>query len=271
MQHRENNFSASERCIGACPRNWCGSALCVKLVAALIILCVAESSFGQTIYLSGYARDSTTFDLLPYTTIHTIKGQPVAAANENGYFSFGINAGDTIVFTRLGYKPVKIAPKATVWDMNVMLPETVRVLDQVVVYDRYIIHGHEQIQEALREGATADNPKFRNQTVEAPNANMMIQTFGAGLVMNGVLSKLLGTDRERRKVSTNKAELIRTQVYYEVMQSMQVKEYLMGLLNLNEDQYFDALEKFKVDYPTAVYLQSRQEIIRLMVESFTRK
>ncbi|HZY81634.1 MAG TPA: hypothetical protein VFE50_19055 [Cyclobacteriaceae bacterium] len=236
----------------------------------LVMLLMAGNSFGQ-IYLSGYARDSTTFDLLPYTTIHTVKGAPVAAANENGYFTFAINPGDTVVFTRLGYKPVKVAPKETAWDMNVMLPETVRVLDQVVVYDRYIIHGHEQIQQAIKEGAAADNPKFRNQTVEAPNANTMIQTFGAGMVMNGVLSKLLGTDRERRKMTTNKAELVKTQVYYEVIQSMQVKEYLMGQLGIDEDQYFKSLEKFKVDYPTAVYLVSRQEIIRLMVESFARK
>jgi len=153
----------------------------------------------------------------------------------------------------------------------VMLPETVRVLDQVVIYDKYIIHGHEEIQKAIKEGAAADNPKYRNQTVEAPNANTMIQTFGAGMVMNGVLSKLLGTDRERRKMTANKAELVRTQVYYEVMQSMQVKEYLMGQLSINEEQYLKSLEKFKVDYPGAVYLQSRQEIIRLMLESFASK
>jgi hypothetical protein len=65
--------------------------------------------------------------------------------------------------------------------------------------------------------------------------------------------------------------MIRMQVYYEVMQSMQVKQYLTGLLSMSEDAYYKALEKFKVDYPGAVYLQSREEIIRLMVESFARK
>jgi hypothetical protein len=241
------------------------------LLSVLITLCLAQIASGQTIYLAGYARDSTTFDLLPYTTIHTIKGEPVAASNENGYFSFRINPGDTIVFTRLGYKPVKIAPTATSWDMNVMLPETVRVLDQVVIYDRYIIHGHEQIQKSLKEGAAQDASPFKNQT-QTPGINTnMIQTFGPGMVINGALSKLLGTDRERRKMSANKAEIVRTQVYYEVMQSIQVKEYVMGLLTLDEAQYYKSLEKFKVDYPTAVYLQSREEIIRLMVESFATK
>lgn len=241
------------------------------LCTALLLLCSARESLSQSIYLSGYARDSTTFDLLPYTTIHTHKGEPVAAANENGYFSFRINAGDTIVFTRLGYKPVKIAPKATSWDMNVMLPETVRMLDQVVIYDKYIIHGHEQIQQSLKENSIQESSPFKNQT-QMPGMNTnMIQTFGPGMVITGALSKLLGTDRERRKVSTNKAEIIRTQVYYEVTQSMQVKEYLQGLLSLDEDQYYKSLEKFKVDYPTAVYLQSREEIIRLMVESFATK
>jgi hypothetical protein len=238
---------------------------------AVLLLCSAEKAQSQSVYLSGYARDSTTFDLLPYTTIHTNKGQPVAAANENGYFSFRINPGDTIVFTRLGYKPVKIAPTQTQWDMNVMLPETIRVLDQVVIYDRYIINGHEQIQKSLKEDAAQQATPFKNETASPENTNRMIQTFGPGMVITGALSKLLGTDRERRKMSTNKAELVRTQVYYEVMQSMQVKEYLVNLLSLTDDQYYKSLEKFKVTYPTAVYLQSREEIIRLMVESFATK
>jgi len=239
------------------------------VLVLLMLLCVAEA-FSQPIYLSGYARDSTTFDLLPYTTIHSYKGAPVGAANENGYFSITINPGDTIVFTRLGYKPVKVAPMVTSWDMNVMLPETVHVLDQVIVYDRYIIHGHEQIQKSLKEGAALDNSQFKNQAAGTSTPNL-IQTVGAGMVINGALSKLFGVDRERRKMSNNKAEMIKTQVYYEVMQSMQVKEYLKSQLNISDDVYFTSLEKFKVDFPTAVYLQSREEIIRLMVESFVRK
>lgn len=243
----------------------------LHLFAVLIAVFLSWGALGQTIYLAGYARDSTTFDLLPYVTVHTIKGEPVAAANENGYFSFRTNPGDTIVFTRLGYKPVKIAPTATAWDLNVMLPETVRVLDQVVIYDKYIIHGHEQIQKSLKEGAAQESSALKNQT-QTPGVNAnLIQTFGPGVVITGALSKLLGTDRERRKVSANKAEIIRTQVYYEVMQSMQVKEYMMGLLGLTEEEYFRSLEKFKVDYPTAVYLQSREEIVKLMVESFAAK
>lgn len=242
----------------------------VTFVAIFLLFCSAET-FGQSIYLSGYTRDSTTFDLLPYTTIYSNKGAPLAAANENGYFSLRINPGDTIVFTRLGYKPVKVAPNTTVWDMNVLLPETVHVLDQVVVYDRYIIHGHEQIQESLKEGAKAESSSFKNQTAMPGQNSNLIPTFGAGVVINGALSKLLGTDRERKKVSANKAEIIRTQVYNEVMHSMQVREYMTGLLNMSEEGYFKALEKFKVDYPGAVYLQSREEIIRLMVESFARK
>lgn len=238
---------------------------------AIVAFCWSAGVQAQTVYLSGYSRDSTTFDLLPYTTIHSVKGAPLAASNENGYFSLSINPGDTIVFTRLGYKPVKIAPKETQWDLNVLLPETIRVLDQVVVYDRYIIHGHEQIQQSLKENAKIDNSSLKNQSATAGPSSQLIQTFGAGVVINGALSKLLGTDRERKKVSANKAELIKTQVYYEVMHSMEVKAYLKGIFNLTEDGYYDLLEKFKTAYPTAVYIVSREEIIRLMVESFAQK
>lgn len=237
---------------------------------ALLLLCAVETS-GQSIYLAGYTRDSTSFDLLPYTSVYSSKGVPLTASSETGYFSLTIKQGDTIVFTRLGYKPVKVAPEATVWDMNVLLPETVHVLDQVVIYDKYVIHGHEEIQKSLKENAKTGASQLNNQTAVVSGNSNLIQTFGAGLVINGALSKLFGADHELAKVSANKAEMLRTQVYYEVMHSMQVRQYMINLLNLSEDQYFKLLEKFKVDYPTAIYIRSREEIIRLMVESFTRK
>lgn len=244
----------------------------MKLISLCVVLLLvsAAETFGQTLFLSGYTRDSTTFDLLPYTTIYSSRHKALGSADENGYFSMTVQVGDTIVFTRLGYKPVKIAPKETGWDMNVMLPETVRILDQAVIYDNYIIHGHEQIQESLKGGRGIPGSIQNQSAMPGQNSNL-IPTFGAGVVINGALSKILGTDRERKKVSANKAEIIKTQVYYEVMHSQQVKEYMKGLFSQSDDDYFKALEKFKIDYPTAVYLQSREEIIRLMVESFARK
>lgn len=234
------------------------------------VFIAACSAQAQTIYLSGYTRDSTTFELLPYVTIYTPKGKPLAASNSQGYFSLSAATGDTIVFTRLGYKPVQIAPDKTAWDMNVMLPESVKMLDQVIVYDEYIIHGHEQIQKSIKETAEVESSNYKNQTQSGANPNM-IQTFGPGMVINGVLSALLGTDKEKVKLAKGKAEVIRTQVFYEVVQSMQVKEYLMKEFSLDEDAYVKRLEKFKTTYPTAVYLRSREEIIRLMVSSFATK
>jgi hypothetical protein len=236
-------------------------------VAVLALLCPDET-FGQSIYLSGYVRDSTTFDLLPYATIHTTRGRPLTSANENGYFNLTIKPGDTIVFTFMGYKPVKVAPVVNSWDMNVMMPETVHVLQQVVVYDNYVIHGHEQIQKSLRENSS--NTTFTNQT-NAATATNLIPTFGPGMVINGALSKLFGVDKERRKMTANKAELVKTQVYNEVLQSMTTKQYIKNLLNLSDEEYTKRLERFKLDYPQAVYLQSRGEIVRLMVESFVTK
>lgn len=232
------------------------------------MLFFSAETFGQKIFLSGYTRDSVTFDLLPYTTVHTSKGKPITGSNENGYFSLSIQVGDTIVFTRLGYKPVKVSPRSTSWDMNVMMPETAAMLQQIVVYDNYVIHGHDAIQKALNEGN--GNPNFRNQT-NGPNATNLIPTFGPGLVINGALSKLFGVDHERRKLSANKQELIRTQVYYETVQSMTTKQYITGLFSLSDEDYTKLLQKFKLDYPDAAYLQSREEIIRLMVQSYAEK
>lgn len=240
------------------------------MIGFALVMLIAASSHAQTIYLSGYTRDSTTFELLPYVTIYTVKGKPVAASNGQGYFSLSCLPTDTIVFTRMGYKPVQTSPDKTAWDMNVLMPETMRVLDEVVVYDHYIIHGHEQIQESMKEGAALEASPFKNQT-QAPNAVNMIQTFGPGMVLNGVLSSLLGTDKEKVKLAKGKAEFVKTQVYYEVVQSQQVKEHMMRAFNIDEPEYLKRLERFKVAYPTAVYVRSREEIVRLMTASFATK
>lgn len=88
------------------------------------------------------------------------------------------------------------------------------------------------------------------------------------MVINGALSKLFGVDKEKRRMTANKAEMVKMQVYNEVMQSMQVREYLMKQFNITDEQYTKQLERFKVAYPGAVYIASREEIVRLMVESF---
>jgi hypothetical protein len=236
----------------------------------MVIVLASLNTQAQTIYLSGYTRDSTTFELLPYVTIYTLKGKPLAASNGQGYFTLSSSLKDTIVFSRLGYKPVQVAPDKTVWDMNVLLPETMRVLDEVVVYDKYVIHGHQQIQESIKESAAIESSPYKNQT-QAPNAVNMIQTVGPGMVLNGVLSSLFGTDKEKIKLAKGKSEYVRTQVFYEVMQSQQVKEYMMREFSIDETEYLKRLEKFKVAYPTAVYVRSREEIIRLMTASFATK
>lgn len=241
-----------------------------SLVFWAMVLVAGSTVEAQTIYLSGYTRDSTTFELLPYVTIYTVGGKPLAASNSHGYFSLSCQDTDTIVFTRLGYKPVQVAPEKTVWDMNVMLPESARMLDEVVVYDSYVIHGHQQIQESIKDAAAIESSRFKNQT-QAPNAVNMIQTFGPGMVLNGVLSSLLGTDKEKVKLAKGKAEFLKTQVYYEVMQSQQVKEYMMREFSIDEAEYLKRLEKFKTTYPTAINIRSREEIIRLMTVSFATK
>lgn len=226
---------------------------------------------AQDVYLSGYTRDSTSFDLLPYVSIHSTKGALLSSSNDNGYFSMTVKQGDTVVFTRLGYKPVKFSAASTSWDLNILMPETVRVLEGVVIYDHYIIHGHNEIQKSLKETATQEASPYKNPT-QNPSTNMnLVQTFGPGMVINGALSRLLGVDKEKKKLSAGKAEYVKTSVYNEVIISDQVKDYLRKLYNISEEVYYQKLEAFKVRYPTAVYIMSREDIIKLMVSSFAMK
>lgn len=99
----------------------------------------------------------------------------------------------------------------------------------------------------------------------------MIQTFGPGMVINGLFSRLAGVGKEQRKLNGNLAELARTQTYREVLGSPQVRQFLIGQFAITDDEYLKRLERFKVSYPTARYLSLRQEIINLMITSFASR
>ncbi len=88
----------------------------MKHIALIFSLFLGRSLFAQdqpkVVQFSGFVMTSDSLQAVPYTHVTIPKRGRVASANNEGYFSFAAEAGDTLYFTCIGFKPsVHILPK----------------------------------------------------------------------------------------------------------------------------------------------------------------
>jgi len=215
------------------------------------------------ITISGTVRDSTHQVPLPYVSI-SIAGKVAAISNEQGRFELECNPGDTVWFSRVGFKKTKLTPLKDEKNVSVFMPESTTLLNSIVIYGNYKPQGQAQWRRYIIL------PKiFENPTMKDPNG--MVQTFGPGVSIPGVLSYFNSENREKRKIKKASDELFATQTYREVMSSEKVKADLIELFSITEDLYFKKIEAFNIQHPDAAYLKNRSEIINLLVGFFALK
>lgn len=225
---------------------------------------------AQDIYLSGVVRDSSTYQVLSYVNIQHNTGKVVASSDSHGFFSLTAQKGDTLVFTRLGYLPTLFIPEKNDWDLNIKLAETSKMLQNVTIYDNFEIHGQQQIQKSIKEGARMESAPFQNPTTK-PGSEYAVQAFGPGYTFSGVFSRFSKEEVEKRKLQQVYLEQQRTSVYREVIHSEQVKQYLIKTFSVSEQVYYQKLETFAVKYPGAENLRTRTEVIDMLVVFFSSK
>lgn len=241
-----------------------------NLYLIVVLGVLSSTAYCQTVYISGTVRDSATYQFLSYVNIQHNRGKIIASSDQNGFFSFSTQAGDTIVFTRLGYEPQLLIPKENEWDLNIRMNEVARVLQNITVYDKFEIHGSGQIQKSIKEGALKESSPFQNPT-QKPGNDYAVQTFGPGYTFSGAFSKYSKDEVERRKLQQVLLEQRRTSVYRDVIHSEQVKEYLMKTFTITEADYYKKLEAFAIKYPGAENLRTRTEIVDMLVVFFSEK
>ncbi len=81
----------------------------MKHIALVFSLFLGGSLFAQdqpkVVQFSGFVMTSDSLQAVPYTYVTIPKRGRVASANNEGYFSFAAEAGDTLYFTCIGFKP----------------------------------------------------------------------------------------------------------------------------------------------------------------------
>jgi hypothetical protein len=233
---------------------------------ALLVPSILASAQDK-VYVSGFVSDLTTLQPLSYVNISS-NGRVLSSTDPYGSFTVSVERNDTIVFTRLGYKPYIHVADDNSWGERVMMSEMSMVLEEVVISDHYKIHGYDQIQKGLKDD---DGKALKNFTMYPENNNRMVQTFGPSMGIAIPWDKWGKKGREKKKLQRVLSENERTAVYSEFIHSIEVEDYMKKSFNLDHDTYLKYKEGFIVAHPDARFLRNRQDIIDLMVAYFAAK
>lgn len=209
------------------------------------------------ITISGLVLDSASFQPLGYVAIQ-IKGKNLGqSTNENGKFAIACKPTDTLVFSRLGYKPYFYRSKKNTDNVRILLAEDARLLKDVTIYDDMAIEGEEDWKKNLPSNTQV---KLKEQPLE-PDPNS-VATFGPGITI--ALSK-------QDKTKPKRDELSKTEVYRQTITSPEVKKRIMDLYGITEAVYLKKLERFNQQNPDARYITSPEEIETLLIQFFALK
>ncbi|MCW5909583.1 MAG: carboxypeptidase-like regulatory domain-containing protein [Cyclobacteriaceae bacterium] len=226
-------------------------------VLVILFACFCFSARAQEISISGTVLDSATFQPLPFVAVQ-IKHKPIGVSTtEKGAFRITCTLGDTLVFTRLGYKPFLFSVTKADDRLRIILAEDSRLLKDVTVYGDYTIEGVDDWKKNLPPNTQV---QMKKQTLEpAPNE---VAVFGPGITIG-----FGGKDKTKNK----RDELSRTETYRKTISDPETKKQLIELYNLSEEQYNKKLERFNEENPDAFYLTSRADIMTLLIQFFALK
>lgn len=232
----------------------------MKLILSTLLLIIAPGAgYAQPgeILISGIVLDSATFQPLSYVAIQIKRMNVGQSTSENGKFAIACQPTDTLIFTRLGYKPYFYQSKKNIENIRILMAEDARLLKDVTIYDDMAIAGEEDWKKNLPANTQV---KMKNQPLE-PEQNS-VATFGPGLTI------ALGN---KDKTKPKRDELSKTEVYRQTITSPEVKKKIMDLYGITETVYLKKLEKFNQQNPDARYLTNQEEIENLLIQFFAMK
>ena len=92
----------------------------MKVIRNILIVCLVIGLSGsawaqqQLVQFSGVIHNADTNVVVPYVTVTNLSyNQQTFTANHQGYFSFVAHPGDTVLFSSVGYRSIKVVIPAT--------------------------------------------------------------------------------------------------------------------------------------------------------------
>lgn len=231
---------------------------CLCISCVLMMLC-AVTSMAQlnSFELRGIVYDSLTKTPLPYVTVVNQSRNTGATTGDDGRFKLYSAQGDTILFTILGYMKKTRVVVVNELAMIVFLREFAFTLQPVTVYGGFNPQGADRWKNAF------ETPKvIRNASAGSDHA---IQTFGVGVSISGLITRFSKSEKEKRKVMTMREKAQRTATYSDVITSDDTKSFFQKTFSMSDTEYDKFIESFNIAHPEATRIESKDEIIKLMV------
>ena len=230
----------------------------VSLIA--VIICATLHTYAQRVdtKLTGIVYDSLTRLPLAYVTVINQSTNIGATTDENGGFKLTANPGDSILFTILGYSRKKRIVGSNELAMIIFLREFALTLKPVTIYGSFKPEGSDKWKSVIEMPRVFHNPA-------GPGSGYVVETFGPGISIGGLLSRMSKSEKERKKLNTIRDKAKRSEVYQDVIVSEETKNFFQKTFSMTDPEYDKFIESFNKAHPEAVYLQSKDEIMNLMV------
>ncbi|MEJ7644833.1 MAG: carboxypeptidase-like regulatory domain-containing protein [Chryseolinea sp.] len=235
-------------------------------ILAAIITSVLTEAYAQRIdvNLTGIVYDSLTRLPLEYVSVLNQTAGTGATTDENGSFKLKVSPGDSILFTMLGYSQKTRIIRPHELTVIVFLREFALTLNPVTIYGSFKPQGSERWQSVIKV------PKiFRNPA--GPGSGYVMETFGLGVVITGLLSKMLNVEKEKKKLNAMRERSKQSTTYMTMIVSDETKAFFQNTFSMSEVEYEKFIESFNKAHPEAVYFQSRDDILNLMVAHLATK
>jgi hypothetical protein len=152
----------------------------MRLWFILILLLSATTGFSQTpqkklVQFSGVIMNTDSNTVVPFVTITNVTGKArFYAANYKGYFSFVANAGDTLLFTAIGYKKEGLVIPADLTDNSYTV--LVKMKQDVINLPTVQVYPWASTDEFKREFMTM---KFADDDLEIARKNVSKESLSA--------------------------------------------------------------------------------------------
>lgn len=229
-------------------------------IVAAIIICAITQAYSQRVgtNLTGIVYDSLTLQPLAYVTVINQSANTGATTDENGGFKISAMPGDSILFTILGYSRKTRIVRSNEQAMIIFLREFALTLKAVTIYGSFTPHGADKWKSVIEMPKTFRNPA-------GPGSGYVVETFGPGVTLGGLITSMFKSEKEKKKLQTVREKAKQSETYLSVIVSEETKSYFQTTFSMTEADYNKFIESFNKAHPEAVYVESREEIMNLMV------
>ncbi len=159
----------------------------MKYLLTILLFCIIGSVFAQDqkqpnklIQFSGIVTDADSNMVVPYVTITNLSkhGQKYAA-NYQGYFSFVVNPGDTLLFSAVGFSSKKLILPQTIADNR--YTTMVQIKSEVIALQTVRVYPWATVEEFTRDFLSLkiadDDMAIAKKNLSKQNINGMILTL----------------------------------------------------------------------------------------------